>query len=157
MISLALFQPDNPRNTGTVIRLGACLGVAVHIIEPCGFPFSTQVTPKALKAGLLDYLDAAEIHHHRDWAAFHAAVAGRRLVLMTTRAHLSYTDFRYRRGDILLLGQESAGVPDNVADAADARLKIPMRSGLRSINVALAAAMVTGEALRQTDGLPRTD
>jgi len=157
MIELALYQPDNPRNTGTLIRLGACLGVPVHIIEPCGFPFSTRSSGKALKAGLLDYLEAADIRHHMDWAAFQAATDGHRILLMTTKGSVGYTDFSYQPGDILLMGQESAGVPTEIANHADARLLIPMQPGLRSINVALSAAMVVGEAMRQTDTFPTMD
>lgn len=147
-MNLALFEPDIPQNAGTLIRLGACLGVAVDIIEPCGFLFSE---PKLKRAGM-DYLDQAELTRHASWAAFRAARAGRRLVLLTTKAAEPYTGFAFASDDILLLGRESAGVPDFVHDAADARLLIPMRPGLRSLNVALAAAMVLGEGLRQTAG-----
>lgn len=145
---IALYQPDIPQNTGTLIRLSACMGTPVDIIEPCGFPFSI----KALRRAGLDYLEAAEIAHHVDWTAFqaHPARGEGRLVLLSTRAALPYTDFTFLPGDTLLLGRESAGVPDDVHQAADARVVIPMAPGQRSLNVALAAVMVLGEALRQT-------
>ena len=143
---LALFQPDIPQNTGTLIRLGACLGVPVDIIEPCGFLWRDA---KLKRAGM-DYLDLAEVSRHASWEAFRAARAGSRMVLLTTKAAEPYTGFGFLPSDILVVGRESAGVPDAVHDAADARLIIPMRPGLRSLNVALAAAMVLGEALRQT-------
>jgi len=144
---LALYQPDIAQNTATVIRLGVCLGVCIDIIEPCGFLF----TDKGFRRAGMDYLELATVTRHPSWEAFRPAG---RLVLLTTGAELAYTDFAFHPDDTLLLGRESAGVPDEVHAAADARLRIPMRPGLRSINVALAAAMVLGEALRQTDGLP---
>lgn len=147
---LALFEPDIPQNTGTLIRLGACLGVGVDIIEPCGFLWNE---PKLRRAGM-DYLELAEVHRHASWTAFRAARTESRIVLLTTKAAQPYTGFAFLPSDILLLGRESAGVPDHVHDAAAARLIIPMRPGLRSLNVALSAAMVLGEALRQTNGLP---
>ena len=149
---LALFQPDIPQNTGTLIRLGACLGIPVDIIEPCGFPFSI----KALRRSGMDYIDQADLTHHLDWAAFQAdpARAGGRLVLLTTQAELPYTAFNFQVGDTLLLGRESAGAPENVHAAAQARLVIPLAAEARSLNVAVAAAMVLGEALRQTGGFP---
>ncbi|MFP3943864.1 MAG: tRNA (cytidine(34)-2'-O)-methyltransferase [Alphaproteobacteria bacterium] len=149
---LALYQPDIPQNTGTLIRLGACLGAAVDIIGPCGFP----VSDKALKRAALDYADAADIRHHRSWSAFLEAPERRagRLVLLTTQARRHYTEERYGPGDTLLLGSESAGAPPFVHDAADSRVRIPLRPGLRSLNVAVAASMVLGEALRQTGGFP---
>jgi len=149
---LALYQPDIPQNTGTLIRLGACLNVPVEIIEPCGFPFSI----KALRRSGMDYIETAQLTHHVDWAAFraHPARAEGRLVLLTTRANGPYTDFAFQPGDTLLLGRESAGVPENVHEAADARVVIPLAAHARSLNVAVAAAMVLGEALRQTGGLP---
>jgi len=146
---LALFQPDIPQNAGALLRLGGCLGVPVDIIEPCGFLFSEA----GFKRAGMDYLELAEIVRHRSWDAFRAANRGR-LVLLTTKATLSYTAFSFRGGDVLLLGRESAGVPDYVHDAVAARLHIPMRETLRSINVAQAGAMVLGEALRQTDQFP---
>jgi tRNA (cytidine/uridine-2'-O-)-methyltransferase len=151
---LALFEPDIPQNTGAILRLAACLRVGVDIIEPLGFILSDR----RLKRAGLDYLDAVELTRHRSWQAFEAgrqrSGRKRRLVLLTTRARLAYTDFAFRADDVLLLGRESAGVPQEVHDAADARVRVPMASGLRSLNVALAAAMVLGEALRQTEGFP---
>lgn len=145
---LALFEPDIPQNAGALIRLGACLGVPVDIIEPCGFLWSEA---KLRRAGM-DYIDHAEITRHSSWKSFQAARARGRLILLTTKAAEPYTAFAFQPSDILLVGRESAGVPDEVHAAADARLIIPMCPGLRSINVALSAAMVLGEALRQTHG-----
>lgn len=146
-LRLALYQPDIPQNAGTILRTAACLGVPVEIVEPAGF----VMTDKGLRRAGLDYLPAAAWSRHASFAAFEAwrAAAGRRLVLLTTRADLSYTAFAYRPGDVLMVGRESAGVPDEVHGRADARVTIPMRPGLRSLNVAVAAAMVLGEALRQ--------
>ena len=145
---IALFQPDIPQNTGTILRLCACLGAAAHIIEPAGFPISDR---HFRRAGM-DYLDHVAITRHDSWQNSSNGVtsAGLRLVLFTTKGAGSYLDFRYRRDDVLLFGRESAGVTDEVASAADARLAIPIRPGLRSLNVAMAAAMALGEALRQT-------
>jgi tRNA (cytidine/uridine-2'-O-)-methyltransferase len=143
---LALFEPDIPQNTGALIRLGACFGVAVDIIEPCGFLWSE---PKLKRAGM-DYLGQAEVVRHASWNAFCAARTGARLILLTTKGASSYVDFAFSPGDILLLGRESAGVPPEVHERADERLLIPMRPGLRSINVAMAGAIVLSEALRQT-------
>jgi len=149
-VELALYQPDIAQNTGTLLRLGACLGVTIHIIHPTGFPFSRR----ELKRGGLDYLDQADFVEHDSYARFDSArrAAGRRLVLLTTKTSESAYTAKYTGGDILMLGRESAGVPEDVRDAADLRIRIPMRAGLRSINVAVAAAMIVGEALRQTDG-----
>ncbi len=147
---LALFEPDIPQNAGTLLRLGACLGVAIDIIEPCGFVWSDR----HLRRAGMDYLAAAEVIRHASWESFRAARSEGRLVLLTTKAPLPYHRFPFRPNDILILGRETAGVPEEVHRAADARLRIPLRSGLRSINVALAAAMVLGEALRQTDLFP---
>ncbi|PLX43980.1 MAG: tRNA methyltransferase [Hyphomicrobiales bacterium] len=149
---LALYQPDIPQNTGTILRLAACMGVPADIIEPAGF----AMTEKALRRAGMDYLDQAGITRHRSFRHFlDSAEAGSgRLVLLTTRASLAYTDFSFDAGDILLLGRESAGVPDEVHDLAAARLRIPLRQETRSLNIAVAAAMVLGEALRQTGGFP---
>lgn len=149
---LALYEPDIPQNAGSLIRLGACLDVPVDIIEPCGFLF----TDRALKRAGMDYLDKAEVHRHSSWAAFLAAqrVRGGRLILLTSKATLPYTQYDYSAGDTLLLGRESAGAPGEVHDAAGIRLRIPLKPGLRSLNVAQAGAMVLGEALRQTKGFP---
>ena len=146
---IALYQPDIPQNVGAMLRLAACLGVAVDVIEPCGFPFSD----KGLRRAGMDYMERAEIVRHDSWAAFEALPRGR-LVLLTTRAGLAYTGFSFGADDTLLLGRESAGVPDDVHDAVDARLVVPMAAGARSLNVVTAAAMVLGEALRQTAGFP---
>jgi tRNA (cytidine/uridine-2'-O-)-methyltransferase len=146
---IALFQPDIPQNTGTILRLCACLGADAHIIEPAGFPISDR---HFRRAGM-DYLDHVALTRHDSWQKFEQwrNEAGYRLVLFTTKAAGSYLDFSYRRDDVLLFGRESAGVTAEVAAAADARLAIPIRPGLRSLNVAMAAAMALGEALRQTD------
>ena len=146
---LALFEPDIPQNCGTLLRLAACLGLGVDVIEPCGFVWGDR---RLRRAGM-DYLAEVEVTRHASWAAYREALTGR-LLLLTTRAEQPYTTFAFDNGDSLLLGRESAGVPPAVHEAADARIKIPMRPGLRSINVALAAAMVLGEALKQTDGFP---
>jgi tRNA (cytidine/uridine-2'-O-)-methyltransferase len=150
---LALFQPDIPQNLGAAIRLCACLGVCLDVIEPCAFPMSDR----GLKRAALDYgpLDAATLHP--SWPAFAAAPerAAGRLVLFTTRAERSYVDFAFAPGDTLLFGRESAGAPEEVHAAAQARLVVPMRPGLRSLNVVTAAAMALGEALRQTGSFPR--
>lgn len=149
-VDLALYQPDIANNTGTLIRLGACLGTTIHLIHPTGFPFSA----KALARAGLDYVDHAAVHEHTSWTAFDAwrRDQARRLVLLTTRADTSAYAVQFSADDILMVGRESAGVPDAVAEAADLRIRIPMRDGLRSINVALAATLVLGEAKRQTDG-----
>jgi tRNA (cytidine/uridine-2'-O-)-methyltransferase len=148
---IALYQPDIPQNTGTILRLCACLGIEAHIIAPAGFPTSDR----AFRRAGMDYLDAVALSRHTSWQAFEAWRRGQshRLVLFTTAGPVSYLDFRYRSDDVLLFGRESAGVPPEVHETADARLVIPMRPGRRSLNVALAAAMAAGEALRQTDGL----
>jgi len=146
---LALFEPDIPQNAASLIRTSACLGVPADIIEPCGFLFSEA----GFKRAGLDYLELADVVRHRSWEAFRATSKGR-LILLTTQGALPYTAFAYKRDDILLLGRESAGVPDYVHQAAEARLYIPMREGMRSINVAQAGAMVLGEALRQTNQFP---
>jgi tRNA (cytidine/uridine-2'-O-)-methyltransferase len=147
---LALFQPDIPQNLGAAIRLAACLGVAVDIIEPCGFPLSDR----SLKRAALDYQGAADLRRHDSWADFQADRAPGRLVLFTTKAAGRFERFHFEPADTLLFGRESAGVPDAVHDAADARLIIPIHPRTRSLNVVTAAAMALGEALRQTGGWP---
>jgi tRNA (cytidine/uridine-2'-O-)-methyltransferase len=147
---LALYEPDIPQNCGALLRLGACLGVGVDIIEPCGFLFSD----KGLKRAGMDYLGEADYARHDSWAVYRAAKRPGRIVLLTSKAQTSFTDFAFAANDTILLGRESAGVPDDVHAAADARLLIPMRPGMRSINVAQAGAMVLGEALRQTKLFP---
>lgn len=148
-MQVALFQPDIPQNTGTILRLCACLGAAAHIIEPAGFP----VSDRHFRRAGMDYLDQVAITRHDSWSKFEEwrNEAGSRLVLFTTKAAGSYLDFRYESNDILLFGRESAGVTDEVVAAADARVVIPIRPGLRSLNVAMAVAMALGEALRQTE------
>ena len=147
-MQIALFQPDIPQNTGTILRLCACLEVAAHIIEPAGF----AVSDRTFRRAGMDYLDQVSLTRHDSWAKFEEwrAEAGYRLLLFTTKAATSYLDFRYGASDILLFGRETAGVPEAVAAVADAPLKIPIKPGLRSLNVAMAAAMAVGEALRQT-------
>jgi tRNA (cytidine/uridine-2'-O-)-methyltransferase len=147
---LALYQPDIAQNTATILRLGACLGVPVDVIEPCGFLFSDR---RFKRAGL-DYVDQAELVRHRSWTAFLEHREAGRLILLSTAGQECYTALRYRAGDTLLLGRESDGVPEDIARIADRDVRIPMRAGLRSLNIAVAAAMVLGEALRQTGGLP---
>ena len=178
---LALYQPDIPQNTGTILRMAACLGVAVDVIGPAGFDMSDR----ALRRAGLDYLVHATLHRHVSFAEFEAWRKGQslgkpghddpvrdatgsidgaghrgtdgtrqRLVLLTTRATTAHLDFAFRASDILLLGRESAGVPDDVHRLADARVTVPMQPGLRSLNVAIAAAIVLGEALRQTGQWP---
>ncbi|MGL4439579.1 MAG: tRNA (cytidine(34)-2'-O)-methyltransferase [Bosea sp. (in: a-proteobacteria)] len=152
MLRLALFQPDIPQNAGTIVRLCACLGVAIDLIEPAGF----DVSDRNFKRAGMDYIERAAIRRHDSFAAFEAwrAAQGLRLVLVETDGAEAYTSFTYRTGDILLLGRESAGVTPDVYKAADVSVFIPQTAGLRSINVAAAAAMVLGEALRQTDTFP---
>ena len=147
-MQIALYQPDIPQNTGTILRLCACLDVAAHIIEPAGFP----VSDRHFRRSGMDYLDQVNWTRHDSWTTFEGwrRQAGHRLLLLTTKGATPYLDFRYQASDILLFGRESAGVPQAVAEAADARLVIPIRRGLRSLNVAISAAMALGEALRQT-------
>ncbi len=154
---LVIFEPDIPQNTGALLRLGACLGIPVDIVEPCGFLFDD----KRLRRAGMDYLEAVEMVRHSSWSAYRNAARnappGRppgRLLLLTTRGATHYTDFAFRPDDNILLGRESAGVPEAVHAEADARLLIPMADGIRSLNVALAAAMVLSEALRQTGLFP---
>lgn len=150
---IALFEPDIPQNTGTILRLAACFGLEAHLIEPAGFP----VSDRAFRRAGMDYLDQVTLMRHPSWPEFARwqAAEGLRLVLFTTRAAASYLDHRYEPRDILLFGRESAGVPDAVHDAAEVRLRIPMRTGMRSLNVAMTCAMAVGEALRQIDGSAR--
>ncbi len=149
---IALYEPDIPQNTGTILRLCACLGIEAHIIEPAGFP----VSDRAFRRAGMDYLDQVALTRHGSFAAFEDWRRANRLalVLVTTRAERSYLDHTFRADEVLLFGRESAGVPEAVHAAADTRLRIPLRAGTRSLNVALAAALVAGEALRQTGGFP---
>ena len=144
---LTLYQPDIPQNTGTLLRLCACLDVPAAIIEPAGFPISDR----HFRRSGMDYLDEVTIARHDSFSAFETwrQAEGRRLVLLTTKAATAHTAFAFLPGDVLLLGRESAGVPDAVQDIADARVRVPMRQSLRSLNVAVAGALVLGEALRQ--------
>jgi tRNA (cytidine/uridine-2'-O-)-methyltransferase len=146
-LRIALYQPDIPGNTGTILRLAACLGIKVDIIEPAGFDLSDR----NLKRAGMDYLASVALTRHVSWAHFEAwrATTGRRLVLASTKAAEIYYDFAFRPDDILLFGRESAGVPDAVHELADGRILIPMVEGQRSINIAMSAAMIAGEALRQ--------
>jgi tRNA (cytidine/uridine-2'-O-)-methyltransferase len=149
---LALFQPDIPQNTGTLLRFAACMGLAVDIIEPCGF----LLDDRRLRRAGMDYLDNVALRRHESWDRFTESIdeSGARIVLLTTRGVTHYADYAFEPNDTLLLGRESAGVPAEVHEAAHDRLLIPMVDGVRSLNVALAAAMVAGEALRQTGLLP---
>jgi tRNA (cytidine/uridine-2'-O-)-methyltransferase len=150
---LALYQPDIPQNTGTLLRLAACLGVPVDLILPAGFDLSDR----SLRRAGLDYLAHVDLTRHVDFAAFQAAmqaVQGCRIVLATTAAETRFMNFAFQPEDVLLLGRESAGVPARVHEVADARIRVPMTAGLRSLNVAVAGAIVLGEALRQTRGYP---
>lgn len=147
---LALYQPDIPQNAGTILRLAACLAVPVDVIMPAGFDLSDR----NLRRAGLDYLDHVSLARHEDWDTFDTQRRAecQRLVLLTTKGAVSHIDFAFQAGDTLLLGRESSGVPDAVHAAADARVRIPMQAGLRSLNIAVAAALVLGEALRQTGG-----
>jgi tRNA (cytidine/uridine-2'-O-)-methyltransferase len=148
---LALYQPDIPQNTGSLIRLGACLGVPVDVIEPCGFPFSAR----DLKRVALDYVAIADVTRHASWRDFASQLGSRRLVLLTTKGERAPSAFRFRADDVVLVGRESVGVPSEVHERADARLRIPIVPEARSLNVALAAAMALAEALRQVGRFPR--
>lgn len=147
---LALYQPDIPQNTGAMLRLAACFGVAVDIIEPCGFVLDDR---RMRRAGM-DYLDRVRMERHVSWDRFLAATENR-IVLLTTAGDVFHDRFDWAPGDVLLMGRESAGVPAEVHRAAQARVAIPMAPGMRSLNVAQAAAIALAEALRRTGGLPR--
>jgi len=147
---IALYQPDIPPNTGTIIRMAACLDVPVHIIEPCGFPFGE----KSFRRAGMDYIDQSTITRHQSWEKFLEDRPSGRLILLTTKSSNSYAKFTFKDDDILLLGRESAGVPEEVHNHADHRVIIPMTAQTRSLNIALSAAMVLGEALRQTNQFP---
>jgi tRNA (cytidine/uridine-2'-O-)-methyltransferase len=150
---ICLFEPDIPQNTGSLIRLSACLDIPLHIIEPCGFPFDD----KRMRRVAMDYYNLAEIKRHNSWQAFiefYQQQANARLLLLSTHANQHYTDFVFHPEDILLFGRESSGVPDYVREAANSHLRIPVQPGARSLNLVQAASMVTGEALRQTKGFP---
>lgn len=145
-LRLALFEPDIPQNAGTLMRLCACLGVPMDVIEPCGFVLSD----KNLKRAGMDYLEHLDLTRHSSWQAFQKHHTDRRIVLMTTKASESFIDFTFQPGDIVMAGRESLGVPEEVHAACSARVKIPMVGAVRSLNVAVASAMILSEALRQT-------
>ncbi|WP_166036605.1 tRNA (cytidine(34)-2'-O)-methyltransferase [Sphingosinicella sp. YJ22] len=147
---LALYQPDQAGNVGTILRLAACLGVPVDIIEPCGFPWSD----KALRRAGMDYAEIAQVTRHADWDAFAAARAGARIVLLTTKGATPLPKARFGAGDILLMGSESSGVSELVHAAAALRVRIPQAAGTRSLNIAVAAGIALAEAIRQTGGWP---
>jgi tRNA (cytidine/uridine-2'-O-)-methyltransferase len=147
---IALYQPDIPQNTGTILRMAACMAIGVDIIEPCGF----ALDDKRLRRAGMDYLDQVDLNRHISWDAFqkNCTETNNRLVLLTTSGDLPYCDFIFQTDDRLLLGRESAGAPAEVHNAAAARIRIPITEGTRSLNIAVAASMVLGEALRQTKG-----
>jgi tRNA (cytidine/uridine-2'-O-)-methyltransferase len=147
---LALFEPDIPQNAGTLMRLCACLKVPMDIIEPCGFLLSD----KTLKRAGMDYIDHLDLTRHLDWESFKKVNAGKRLVLLSTKSSGSFLDFKFQTGDVLIAGRESSGVPEHVFQYCTAQVKVPMVAAVRSLNVALASALVLGEALRQTGGYP---
>jgi tRNA (cytidine/uridine-2'-O-)-methyltransferase len=149
---IALYEPDIPQNTGTILRLGACLGVDVHIVGPAAFPANERTFRRAG----LDYLDLVKVKDHISFTSFEQwrKKEGHRIVLLSTKAQTPYIDFLFHDGDIIMCGRESAGVPDDVHKAVDARVRIPMQPGLRSLNVAVSLAIVLGEALRQTNAFP---
>lgn len=152
-LRIALYEPDIPQNTGTILRLCACLGVEAHLVGPTGFPSSDR----AFRRAGMDYLDAVTITRHISWTEFDGwrRDKGLRLALFSTKAAKSYLDHAYSRDEILLFGRESAGVPEEVHRTVETRLLIPMREGLRSVNLAVSVAMAVGEALRQTNGFPK--
>ena len=150
VIDIAFYQPDIPANVGAAARMCAVFGLDLHIIEPAGFPWSHA----AFRRAGMDYLDHVTIVRHDSWARFLEAMAGRRLVLATTKGAVFHHQFRFAEGDVLLFGRESAGVPEDVHETADARVKIPMRPGLRSLNVAMSAGIMAAEALRQLQAFP---
>lgn len=152
-INLALFQPEIPQNTGAAMRLTACMGIRLDIIEPTTFIWDDA----KIRRSAMDYIDFVDLKRHANWESFRTTYQGRRIILLTTKSDQSYLDFSFQTGDILLAGQESAGVPEHVDTSCDARLTIPMAAGLRSMNVVNACAMVVGEALRQVRHAPSID
>ncbi len=148
MVSIAMYQPDIPQNLGAMIRLCACMGADLHVIEPTSFPYDER----KIRQSAMDYIDKLVIHRHASWNSFKNEMSGKRIVLMTTKGADSYANFEFEDGDILLAGSESAGVPENVHEDVGARIVIPMRNGLRSLNIVNATSMIMGEALRQTNG-----
>ncbi|MGI9482257.1 MAG: tRNA (cytidine(34)-2'-O)-methyltransferase [Hyphomicrobiales bacterium] len=151
MVSLVLYQPDIPQNAGTIMRLAACLSVKAHIIEPAGFVWSQ----KSFRRSGMDYLTQVDVERHATFEAFLGELGESRLIALTTKAATNYTDFKFEPGDCLLLGRESAGLPDDVHERCHHRVKVPMSPPARSLNVAVCAAMVLGDALRQTEGFPK--
>lgn len=149
-MELALYQPDIPQNTGTLMRLAACMDIKVHIIEPCGFVLSD----KNLKRAGMDYMSQVKLVKHSSWEAFKENTAGKRHVLMTTKTDLPYTEFKFEENDILIAGRESAGVPESVHNECKERVTIPMTAETRSLNIAIASAMILGESLKQTNSFP---
>jgi tRNA (cytidine/uridine-2'-O-)-methyltransferase len=152
---IALYQPEIPQNTGTLMRLCACMGICLDIIHPCGFIWNDR----HLRRAGMDYTDIAVVRHHTSWEAFQAwgsTQENHRLVLLDTKGEIPYTDFAFQTNDILVAGQESAGVPDAIFQAIPHRLAIPMAENCRSLNLAIATAMVLGEGLRQTTGKTHT-
>lgn len=146
MVALALYQPDIPQNVGASMRLCACLGIPLHVIEPCGFPWDER---KIRQAGM-DYIEHARVQRHSGWQDFQIDTNGSRIILMTSKSDLPYYDFTFEAGDILLAGQESSGAPGFIHESADARVTIPMAPPARSLNIVNASAMILGEAIRQT-------
>jgi tRNA (cytidine/uridine-2'-O-)-methyltransferase len=147
---IALYEPEIPGNVGAVLRLGACLGAGVDLIEPLGFPWNDRRVRRAA----MDYIDHVEFTRHAGFAAFRETIGDARLVLFTTKAVLSAYQFEFRPDDVLLFGKESAGIPAEIAEMCDAKVRLPMREEVRSMNLATSAALALGEALRQVDGLP---
>ncbi len=154
---IALYEPDIPQNTGTVLRTAACLGIGVDIIEPCGFVWDE----KRLRRAGMDYLDSVDMIRHASWQKYleqrQVNQESGRMVLLTTKGSVPYAAFAFQSGDTILLGRESAGVPGSVHDSADARIRIPMAAGMRSLNVAVSAGVVMGEALRQLNAYPQEE
>jgi len=144
-LHIAFYQPEIPQNVGAAIRLAACLNLGMDVIHPCGFPWDER----KIRQSALDYWSLLTLHKHNSWNDFQASYPDRRVILMSTKAAVPYTDFEFQAGDILLAGQESAGVPDDIHSAAHARVFIPMADGARSLNVVNATSMIAGEALRQ--------
>lgn len=148
MISIAMYQPDIPQNLGAMIRLAACMGADLHVIEPTSFPYDER----KIRQSAMDYIENITIQRHTSWDEFKDAMKDRRIVLMTTKGAKPYVDFEFRPDDVLLAGSESAGVPQNVHEQVGERIVIPMQKGLRSLNIVNATSMILGEALRQTQG-----
>ena len=146
-MKVALYEPDIAGNVGTIIRLCACIGLELDVIEPCGFPFDDQ----KMRRSAMDYFDLVKINRYDDFEDFKNKNSNNRIILLSTKASESYVRFEFQENDILMVGRESAGVPDFVHNNTDARVLIPMKTGFRSLNVAISLAMVLGEALRQTD------